>query len=167
GDASAIELIDRVRRNATSRDVPILIYTRPEPRLVMQETLIVDNAADQTMQAPIDDTYVIPDQFGVFGGIENIEGVIERDLLAGDLDADLTILPPDDSRYIDIERLGRNRWGNRSRRAGLIRYQARPLSISGLYEFLTMSRLAQHLPPLSAADRTAYRRFATNQLDNR
>ncbi|MEM1224256.1 MAG: hypothetical protein AAGJ40_01095 [Planctomycetota bacterium] len=157
-DASAIEMIDVVRRIQVARRVPIMVYTRPSKPAVMEAVTV------EMSDAEVEIDMSVPDEFGVMGGIENIEGYVERDLLNGDLDMDWTIPSAGDPRRIDLERLGNSRWGGGSRFAGMIQYRPRVQSSLGLYELLTETRQRRHLPPLSAIDRQRYRQVAVRAL---
>lgn len=159
-DVSAVELIDMVRRIRLTRDVPLLFYkdpiaqaTAPQPEVIAVEM----NAKEA--QAAADQAATVPDKFGIMGGIENIEGVVEKELLYGDLDVDSTT-----RRELDLQVIGMSRWQDESLRAGLIRQIVRPRSVAGLYEILLESRRRQHLPPLSPIDRSRFRRIALDQL---
>ncbi|MCM2372904.1 hypothetical protein [Aporhodopirellula aestuarii] len=160
-DASAVELIDVVRRIRVARDVPMVIYTDPPPQVVeaFEEQEDLSGLNEDELQVLADEAAVVPDRFGVIGGIDNIEGIVHRDLLYGDLDADFTLQTP-----LDLQWVGASRWGDESIRAGLVRDMQRPRSIAGLYELLFESRRRQHLPPLSPIDRSRYRRIAAQAL---
>ncbi|SMP64201.1 hypothetical protein SAMN06265222_108178 [Neorhodopirellula lusitana] len=165
-DASAVEVIDMVRRIAMTRDVPILISIDPpnvaevfeEPKEEIERVGGVElTEKDKELAAEFAAT--LPDKYGVIGGIENIEGVIEKELLYGDLDIDSTT-----RRELDMEVVGVSRWQDQSLRAGLIRQLVRPRSVAGLYELLLDSRRRQHLPPLSPIDRVHFRQVASQAL---
>lgn len=160
-DASAIEMIDIVRRIRVAQDVPIVVYSDPIRRVVVPiepaEDLSGLNAGE--LQAHIDAEAVRTDRFGVLGGIENVGNVVHRELLYGDLDVDHT-----GREQLDLSWAGERRWGDESLRAGLIRELVRPRSVAGLYEVLRESRSRRHLPPLSPIDRTRYRQIAEQAL---
>tara|TARA_A100001391_G_scaffold183923_2_gene151489 strand:- start:44 stop:2170 length:2127 start_codon:yes stop_codon:yes gene_type:complete len=160
-DASAIEMIDVVRRIRVARDVPIVIYSDPPPQVVTlaepEEDLSGLNEAE--LQAHADAEAIKRDRFGVLGGLDNVKGVVHRDLLYGDLDVDHTAGEP-----LDLSWAGERRWGDESLRAGLISELVRPRSIAGLYDVLRDSRSRQHLPPLSPIDRSRYRQIAEQAL---
>ncbi len=160
-DASAVEMIDVVRRIRVARDVPIVIFSDPPPRVVEpvepEEDLSGLNEAE--LQARADEAAITPDRWGVIGGIENIEGIVHRPLLYGDLDVDHTDRTP-----LDLSWVGERRWGDESLRAGLIRELVRPRTVAGLYEVLRESRSRRHLPPLSPIDHSRYRQIAEQAL---
>lgn len=158
-DAVAIEMIDVVRRISVGRDIPIFVYTRPlPPPIVIQDVVTMS-------QSELDDSLDVPDLMGVIGGIENLDGVAERELLSGNIDFDRTRTGPRARQPTDVQTLGQNRWGDRSRSAGLIRMQPRPRSALGLYEIVSESRRRMHLPPLSTVDRQRFRRSAGEALN--
>lgn len=162
-DVSAITLIDMVRRIRMTRDVPLLFYNDPIPRLnppvTEDEQDEQDELNEKELQAAADAaaTYVGP--LGVVGGVESLEGVVEKELLYEDLDIDSTA-----RRELNLEFIGKDRWEDVSLRAGLIRQFVRPRSVAGLYELLLESRRRQHLPPLSPIDRTTFRQIAQEAL---
>lgn len=160
-DASAIEMIDVVRRIDVARDVPIVVYSDPPPQVFEltepEEDLSGLNEAE--LQAHADEAAIKPDRWGVIGGIENLEGIVHRPLLYGDLDIDHT-----ERVELDLRWAGESRWGDQSLRAGLIRDLVRPRTVAGLYEVLRESRSRQHLPPLSPIDRSRYREIASQAL---
>ncbi|MBB3204440.1 hypothetical protein FHS27_000204 [Rhodopirellula rubra] len=161
-DASAVELIDRVRRIRAARDTPLVVYSDPPNVYVERDEEEEEDLSELNeveLQAIADEAAVTPDRFGVIGGIDNIEGIVHRDLLYGDLDVDSS-----QRRSIDLQWAGSSRWGDTSLRAGLIRDMERPRSVAGLYELLLESRRRQHLPPLSPIDRSRYRRIAADAL---
>ncbi|TWT74003.1 hypothetical protein [Allorhodopirellula solitaria] len=163
-DASGVEMIDLVRRIRVAQDVPMVIYTDPQPRVaeaVMpsepEEDLSGLNEAE--LQARADEAAIKPDRYGVIGGIDNIEGVVHRELLYGDLDVDHS-----GRETIDLGWAGQRRWSDESLRAGIIREMVRPRTVAGLYDVLRESRSRRHLPPLSPIDRTHYRQLAEEAL---
>ncbi|EMI51806.1 hypothetical protein [Rhodopirellula sallentina] len=161
-DASAVELIDRVRRINAARDTPLVIYRDPPPRVAEEapeEEEDLSGLNEVELQKLADEAAVTPDRFGVIGGIENIKGIVHRELLYGDLDADHTTRLP-----LNLEWVGEERWGDESLRAGLIRDIERPRSVAGLYELLLASRRHLHLPPLSPVDRARFRDIAAEAL---
>jgi hypothetical protein len=165
-DVTATELVEMVRRNQLTRDVPLLIYK--DPVSVSESTAIGDSFDDFNARetlATSGEAVTVPDRFRIIGGLDNggrdnIEGVIEKKLLNGNLDIDSTT-----RRELDLQAIGQSRWENVSLRAGLIREMVRPRSVAGLYELLVESRRRQHLPPLSPIDRSMYRRIAQDALD--
>lgn len=159
-DVSAIELTDIIRRIRVTRDVPLLFYNDPKPQLSMPAVEVVaDELNANERQAAEDEAAVVPDQYGVIGGIGNLEGVVEKELLYEDLDIDSTV-----RRELNLQTIGQSRWEDESLRAGLIRQIERPRSVAGLYELLLESRRRQHLPPLSPIDRTMYQRIGQQAL---
>lgn len=162
-DVSAIELIDIVRRIRLTRDVPLLIYNDPIPKLeapAIEEEEEQDELNAKEIQAAADEAAVYVDRLGVVGGVESLEGIIEKELLYEDLDIDSTT-----RRELNLQFIGQDRWEDVSLRAGLIRQFVRPRSVAGLYELLLESRRRQHLPPLSPIDRSAFRQIALDALD--
>ncbi len=163
-DASAIEMIDVVRRIHVARDVPIVIYSDPPPKAAgdfvpdePEEDLSGLN--EMELQRRADAEAIKADRFGVIGGIENVGNVVHRPLLYGDLDVDHSVREP-----LDLSWIGERRWGDESLRAGLISEMQRPRTVAGLYEILRESRSHRHLPPLSPIDRTRYRQIAEQAL---
>ncbi|TWT95054.1 hypothetical protein [Neorhodopirellula pilleata] len=159
-DVAAVELTDLVRRIRMTRDVPLLFYNDPPPQLASPEPEeVVEELNAEEAQAAADEAATVPDKYGIIGGIENIEGVVEKELLYGDLDIDSTT-----RRVLDLEYVGRSRWQDVSLRAGMISQVMRPRSVAGLYEILLESRRRQHLPPLSPIDRNRFRQIAVTAL---
>ncbi len=156
-DASGTEMIDVIRRIRVARDVPLVIYSDPPPQRVDRKP-----ESETTWKVTSEDAAFTPDKYGVIGGIDNIEGVVHRDLLYGDLDVDTSV-----QTQLDLSFIGASRWGDESLRAGLIREMQRPQSVAGLYGVLLESRQRQHLPPLTPIDRSNYRRIGTEALESR
>ncbi|MCC9655339.1 hypothetical protein [Rhodopirellula halodulae] len=156
-DASAIEMIDVVRRQPLGRDIPLLIYS---PAIEIEGPEIIEEELDQRTEAQKAFDANLPDQFGVRGGIASLDVKIERSLLYGEVDRDWT-----KKRELDLQLIGQTRWADESLRAGLIRSMPRPSSAAGLYELLLDSRRREHLPSLTASDRVRYRNVALDALD--
>ncbi|WP_461507133.1 hypothetical protein [Rhodopirellula baltica] len=155
-DASAIEMIDVVRRMRVGRDVPLLIYS-PAPMTETPEQ--IEEEIDQRTESQKEFDANLPDQFGVRGGIDSLDIAIERGLIHGAVDRDWT-----KRRGLDLQLIGQTRWGDESLRAGLIRSMPRPRSAAGLYEILLDSRRRAHLPTLSPSDRMRYRMIALDAI---
>lgn len=161
-DVAAVELTDLVRRIRMTRDVPLLFYNDPPRQLSAPaiEELDADELDAVEAQAA-DEAATVPDKYGIIGGIDNIEGVVEKELLYGDLDIDSTT-----RRVLNLQSVGRSRWEDVSLRAGLIHQVVRPRSVAGLYEILLESRRRQHLPPLSPIDRNRFRQISVAALSD-
>lgn len=155
-DASAIEMIDVVRRMRVGRDVPLLIYS-PAPMIEVPEA--IEEEIDQRTESQKEFDANLPDQFGVRGGIDSLDIAIERSLIYGDVTRDWT-----QRRGLDLQLIGQTRWSDESLRAGLIRSMPRPKSAAGLYEILLDSRRRAHLPTLSPSDRMRYRMIALDAI---
>lgn len=161
-DASALEMIDVVRRIRVARDVPIVIYTAPSPRRSSREEDEADHVSEEsTAESPdtTDEASIQPDRDGVTADLDLMTSVAHHDLLYGDLDADNSARPD-----LDLQWIGASRWQDESIRAGLIREMVRPRSVAGLYEILLQSRRRQHLPPLTPVDRRRFRELARKAL---
>jgi hypothetical protein len=155
-DASAIEMIDVVRRMRVGRDVPLLIYS-PAPMIETPE--VVEEEIDQRTESQKEFDANLPDQFGVRGGIDSLEIEIEASLIHGTVHRDWT-----KRRELDLQLIGQTRWADESLRAGVIRSMPRPRSAAGLYEILLDSRRRAHLPTLTPSDRVRYRLLALDAI---
>ncbi|MFG0264063.1 MAG: HEAT repeat domain-containing protein [Rhodopirellula sp. JB055] len=155
-DASAIEMIDVVRRMRVGRDVPLLIYS-PAPMIETPE--VIEEEIDQRTEAQKEFDANLPDQFGVRGGIDSLDIEIETNLIHGTVDRDWT-----KRRELDLQLIGQTRWADESLQAGVIRSMPRPRSAAGLYEILLDSRRRAHLPTLTPSDRVRYRLLALDAL---
>ncbi|KLU04305.1 putative transmembrane protein [Rhodopirellula islandica] len=155
-DASAIEMIDVVRRMRVGRDVPLLIYS-PAPMIETPE--VIEEEIDQRTESQKEFDANLPDQFGVRGGIDSLDIAIEASLIHGAVHRDWT-----KRRGLDLQLIGQTRWADESLRAGLIRSMPRPRSAAGLYEILLDSRRRAHLPTLSPSDRVRYRLLALDAI---
>ncbi|WP_233214885.1 hypothetical protein [Rhodopirellula bahusiensis] len=155
-DASAIEMIDVVRRMRVGRDVPLLIYS---PAPIIEKPELIEDEIDRRTEAQKEFDANLPDQFGVRGGIDSLDIAIERSLIHGAVDRDWT-----KRRTLDLQLIGQTRWGDESLKAGVIRSMPRPRSAAGLYEILLDSRRRAHLPTLSPSDRMRYRMLALDAI---
>ncbi|MEO9594394.1 hypothetical protein [Rhodopirellula bahusiensis] len=155
-DASAIEMIDVVRRMRVGRDVPLLIYS---PAPIVEKPELIEDEIDRRTEAQKEFDANLPDQFGVRGGIDSLDIAIERSLIHGAVDRDWT-----KRRTLDLQLIGQTRWGDESLKAGVIRSMPRPRSAAGLYEILLDSRRRAHLPTLSPSDRMRYRMLALDAI---
>lgn len=181
-DAGTIEVIDRIRRIPMTRDVPIVVYSDPAPLTDPDQPADPDEFADREefgigdrddfeptdreafeslSEQEQNEVMATPGRFGVAGGIENIAGIEDLNLLRGNQDINRTTMA---RRRIDLETIARQRWRDVSRRAGLIRYMPQPRSAQGLFELVRQSDRTWHVPPPSVTDRQRYRRIATESL---
>jgi len=159
-DAGTIEVIDRIRRIPMSRDVPIVVYADPVRRPTT-ELLDAREAFEALSEEEQADAMSVEGRLGVSGGLENIAGIEDLDLVGGDLNVNRTSVT---RRRIDLETIARQRWRDVSRRAGLIRYMTQPRSALGLFELTRESERSWHVPPPSITDRQRYRQIAKESL---
>ncbi|MEM9368303.1 MAG: hypothetical protein AAGD07_20100 [Planctomycetota bacterium] len=153
-DIPAITLVDRVRRMPYGRDVPLIFFDEAiePPSVELLATEITDELLDTEDETLVYRTGLLPESSQV--------GIVRYDPLVGDLDRDLTTNFDPQLSY-----RAESRWGDQSRRAGLVWHIARPRTVAGLYQLADEVRRTQHIPPMTPTDRNSFRFLARTILD--